>query len=147
MQLGGCLVRAMSRLCARAGTDGASPSELPSDVEEEWPEEKVLALVPWADLLNHSSAASERSLLQYDDTADAAVLFAHKSYAAGDEVFDSYGKNLTPSELLLDYGFVDTRNSISAITARAPPSAALGVLPVRARPPAGASHCGVCCMP
>lgn len=86
----------------------------------------MLALVPWADLLNHSSAASERSVLQYDDAADAAVLFAHKRYAAGDEVFDSYGKNLTPSELLLDYGFVDERNQISAITARPAPWRCLG---------------------
>lgn len=33
-------------------------------------------------------------------------------------MFDSYGRNLTPSELLLDYGFVDTRNRISAVTVR-----------------------------
>jgi SET domain len=85
-----------------------------ADVEAE----RVLALVPWADLLNHSSAASERSILQYDETNDAAVCFAHRDYSAGDEVFDSYGRALTPSELLLDYGFVDTKNKISAVTVR-----------------------------
>eukprot|EP00967_Tisochrysis_lutea_P059366 scaffold75684_cov20-Tisochrysis_lutea.AAC.1 len=30
---------------------------------------------------------------------------------AGEEVFDSYGCNLSPSDLLLDYGFVDPHNT------------------------------------
>ena len=51
---------------------------LDADVEDE----RVLALVPWADLLNHSSAASERSILQYDETNDAATCFAHKCAVA-----------------------------------------------------------------
>jgi hypothetical protein len=80
--------------------------------------DRILALVPWADTLNHCSSATERSILQYDVTNDAAVLFAHRDYAEGEEVFDSYGPSLTPAELLLDYGFVDAANSISAITVR-----------------------------
>jgi hypothetical protein len=80
----------------------------------------MLALVPWADSLNHCSTATERSVLQYDHANDAAVLFAHKDYAEGEEVFDSYGTWLTPSELLLDYGFVAERTKTSAITVCSP---------------------------
>jgi len=47
------------------------------------------------------------------------VLFAHRDYDPGDEVFDSYGTWLTPSELLMDYGFVDAANRNFAIQARA----------------------------
>lgn len=57
-------------------------------------------------------------MLQYDASADAAVLFAHRDYDAGDEVSESYGTWLTPSELLLDYGFVDEKNKTNAITVR-----------------------------
>lgn len=85
--------------------------------------ERLLTLVPWADSLNHCSTATERSVLQYDVSTDAAVLFAHRDYDAGDEVFESYGTWLTPSELLLDYGFVDEKNKTNAITVRSEPPA------------------------
>lgn len=78
----------------------------------------MLALVPWADSLNHCSTATERSVLQYDHANDSAVLFAHKDYEEGEEVFDSYGTWLTPSELLLDYGFVAGPTKTNAITVR-----------------------------
>ena len=74
--------------------------------------------MPWADGINHCSSAGERSVLQYDEAHDAAVLFAHRTYAAGEEVFDSYGTRLTPADLLLDYGFVDPKNKFAAITVR-----------------------------
>ena len=82
--------------------------------------ERMLALVPWADSLNHCSTATERSVLQYDHANDSAVLFAHKDYAEGEEVFDSYGTWLTPSELLLDYGFVAGPSKTNAITVCSP---------------------------
>ena len=107
--------------CAEGGSDSESEAARERAALLDDPDvqdERILALVPWADTLNHTSAASERSILQYDATNDAAVLFAHRDYAEGDEVFDSYGRNLTPSELLLDYGFVDMRNRISAVTVR-----------------------------
>lgn len=108
----GCVATRMSAspacsTCILAGSNGAVV---------EVPCERLLALVPWADSLNHCSTATERSVLQYDASADAAVLFAHRDYAAGDEVFESYGTWLTPSELLLDYGFVDEKNKTNAIT-------------------------------
>jgi SET domain len=92
------------------------PGSTPLDGAEEVEAERLLALVPWADTLNHCSTATERSVLQYDASEDAAVLFAHRDYQEGEEVFDSYGPWLTPSELLLDYGFVDEKNTMSAIT-------------------------------
>lgn len=39
-----------------------------------------------------------------------AVLRAHKSYFKGQQVFDSYGPQLTSVQLYLDYGFVDEEN-------------------------------------
>lgn len=49
-------------------------------------------------------------MLAFDVDADAALLRAHRDYAAGEEVFDSYGPLLSPCDLLLDYGFVDPAN-------------------------------------
>jgi len=70
----------------------------------------ALALVPWADLLQHSSEAGDASVLRYDVETETAFLCAHRDYAAGEEVHDSYGPGLSPSDLLMDYGFVDPHN-------------------------------------
>ena len=105
------------------------------DAEDELEEvevERILALVPWADTLNHSSDAWDRSILQYDHLEDVAVLFAHRDYKPGEEVYDSYGTWLTPSELLLDYGFVDAGNRNFAIQVPAE-SIAQPVSPVNAK--------------
>jgi len=71
----------------------------------------ALALVPWADMLCHSSLAGPESCLRYDSNLQSASLSAHRAYQPGEEVFDSYGCNLSPSDLLLDYGFVDPHNT------------------------------------
>lgn len=102
--------------------------------------ERILALVPWADTLNHSSEAWDRSILTYDADADAAVLFAHTDYAAGDEVYDSYGTWLTPSELLMDYAFVDPRNTNYAIQVPAE-SVAAPAAPINAALLDGLARC------
>lgn len=70
----------------------------------------VLALVPWADMLRHSSQAGQESCLHYNSDLEAVTLAAHRNYAPGEEVYDSYGPNLSPSDLLMDYGFVDEHN-------------------------------------
>ncbi|GJP38849.1 hypothetical protein CLOM_g653 [Closterium sp. NIES-68] len=67
----------------------------------------TLCLVPWADCLNHSSAATVVSCLAYDPDSRTARLGAHRAYAPGSEVFDSYGPWLSPRQLFLDHGFVD----------------------------------------
>ncbi|KAG6541758.1 hypothetical protein Mapa_016770 [Marchantia paleacea] len=74
-----------------------------------------IALVPWADMLNHSSAAGKESCLVYDSQTRTASLRAHKNYEEGEQVYDSYGPNLSPSQLLLDYGFVDKENRNYAV--------------------------------
>lgn len=71
----------------------------------------VLALVPWADLLCHSSEAGQEACLRYNCDLKAVVLYAHKAYQANEEVFDSYGPHLSPGDLLMDYGFVDPSNT------------------------------------
>jgi hypothetical protein len=77
--------------------------------------EETVALVPWADMLNHSSAAGRESCLVYDQRSGMATLQAHCAYSEGQQVFDSYGPNCSPSRLLLDYGFVDDENANHAV--------------------------------
>jgi hypothetical protein len=74
-----------------------------------------IALVPWADMLNHSSAAGKGSCLVYNPNSRIASLHAHRSYNQGEQVYDSYGPGLSPSKLLLDYGFVDSENQNHAV--------------------------------
>ena len=67
----------------------------------------ALALVPYADALNHSSTATEEALLRYDVETQSAVLSSHRSYQTGEQVFDSYGVNLSQRDLFMNYGFID----------------------------------------
>eukprot|EP00897_Mesotaenium_endlicherianum_P006022 jgi/Mesen1/5448/ME000272S04785 len=74
-----------------------------------------ISLVPWADMLNHSSAADASACLAFSAAAGCATLRAHTAYAAGQEVHDSYGPHLSAARLFLDYGFVDDANVIHSI--------------------------------
>lgn len=65
----------------------------------------ALALVPWADALNHSPNATSVSSLRFDEAANVATLRASRAYRAGEEVFDTYGVAKTPAETFLAYGF------------------------------------------
>lgn len=85
-------------------------------------------LVPWADMLNHSSSAGKESCLEYDCSKRVACLSAHTIYEEGEQVFDSYGPNLSPSQLLLDYGFVDDKNQNHSVDL---PATVLG--PIRSK--------------
>ncbi|KAF6255861.1 hypothetical protein COO60DRAFT_168180 [Scenedesmus sp. NREL 46B-D3] len=71
----------------------------------------VLALVPWADMLRHSSEAGEAAMLAYDPEARAALLAAHRPYAPGAEVFDSHGPSLSWADLVMDHGCVGEGSS------------------------------------
>ena len=70
-----------------------------------------LALVPYADLLNHSPYAS--SYFFYNSVPLSSerevTLYADRSYAKNDQVLISYGQK-SNAELLLLYGFVIDRN-------------------------------------
>ncbi|XP_078438211.1 rubisco methyltransferase family protein [Wolffia australiana] len=67
-----------------------------------------LALVPWADMLNHSSEAY--AFLDYDKSSQGIVFTTDRSYQPGEQVFISYGKK-SNGDLLLSYGFVPKEGS------------------------------------
>ncbi|GAA0143965.1 methyltransferase [Lithospermum erythrorhizon] len=65
-------------------------------------DEKV-ALVPWADMLNHSCEVE--TFLDYDKSSKGVVFTTDRGYLPGEQVFISYGKK-SNGDLLLSYGFV-----------------------------------------
>ncbi|KAF8410879.1 hypothetical protein HHK36_003416 [Tetracentron sinense] len=62
-----------------------------------------VALVPWADMLNHSCEVD--TFLDYDRVSKGVVFTTDRPYQPGEQVFISYGKK-SNGELLLSYGFV-----------------------------------------
>ncbi|GMY09625.1 ribulose-1,5 bisphosphate carboxylase/oxygenase large subunit N-methyltransferase, chloroplastic [Fagus crenata] len=62
-----------------------------------------VALVPWADMLNHSCEVE--TFLDYDKSSKGVVFTTDRAYQPGEQVFISYGKK-SNGELLLSYGFV-----------------------------------------
>ncbi|KAJ8899372.1 hypothetical protein K2173_018346 [Erythroxylum novogranatense] len=62
-----------------------------------------VALVPWADMMNHSCEVD--TFLDYDKSSLGVVFTTDRSYQPGEQVFISYGKK-SNGELLLSYGFV-----------------------------------------
>ncbi|GAB2285171.1 hypothetical protein Dimus_019623 [Dionaea muscipula] len=62
-----------------------------------------VALVPWADMLNHSCEV--QTYLDYDKSSKGVVFTTDRAYQPGEQVFISYGKK-SNGELLLSYGFV-----------------------------------------
>ncbi|KAL0914844.1 hypothetical protein M5K25_015228 [Dendrobium thyrsiflorum] len=62
-----------------------------------------VALVPWADMLNHNSEVE--TFLDYDKSSRGIVFSTDRVYQSGEQVFISYGKK-SNGELLLSYGFV-----------------------------------------
>ncbi|KAK9676625.1 hypothetical protein RND81_11G089100 [Saponaria officinalis] len=62
-----------------------------------------IALVPWADMLNHSCEVE--TYLDYDKSSKGIVFTTDRQYQPGEQVFISYGKK-SNGELLLSYGFV-----------------------------------------
>ncbi|WOH03103.1 hypothetical protein DCAR_0522495 [Daucus carota subsp. sativus] len=62
-----------------------------------------VALVPWADMLNHSCEVE--TFLDYDRSSQGVVFTTDRPYQPGEQVFISYGKK-SNGDLLLSYGFV-----------------------------------------
>ena len=46
--------------------------------------------------------------MTYDADLGAAVLLPERDYRAGEQLYDSYGPEASPQDLLLQFGFVDT---------------------------------------
>ncbi|KAM1016184.1 hypothetical protein ACFX13_046648 [Malus domestica] len=61
-----------------------------------------VALVPWADMLNHSCKVD--AFLDYDKSSQGVVFSTDEAYEPGEQVFISYGKK-SNGEILLSYGF------------------------------------------
>ncbi|KAF3645839.1 hypothetical protein FXO38_19456 [Capsicum annuum] len=62
-----------------------------------------VALVPWADMLNHNCEV--KTFLDYDRSSQGIVFTTDRAYLPGEQVFISYGRK-SNGELLLSYGFV-----------------------------------------
>ncbi|KAK0589624.1 hypothetical protein LWI29_016463 [Acer saccharum] len=62
-----------------------------------------VALVPWADMLNHNCEVE--TFLDYDKSTKGIVFTTDRQYQPGEQVFISYGRK-SNGELLLSYGFV-----------------------------------------
>jgi|APGre2960657444_1045066.scaffolds.fasta_scaffold10243_1 hypothetical protein len=71
----------------------------------------TLALVPWADLMNHDVNCGAH--LDWDGNAKAVVLRTDCEYAARQQVFCSYGPR-SNGELLISYGFCPPANDRNA---------------------------------
>jgi hypothetical protein len=71
-----------------------------------------LALIPGLDLCNHQFGAGTVLQLSKDDYW---TLFSSQSYAAGDQIFRSYGDDKDNLKLFLTYGFVvdDNPNNLA----------------------------------
>lgn len=62
-----------------------------------------IALVPWADMLNHSSQV--HATLDFDISSETVILTSDRAYGRMEQVFISYG-NKSNGELFLSYGFI-----------------------------------------
>ncbi|KAJ7546475.1 hypothetical protein O6H91_08G041200 [Diphasiastrum complanatum] len=62
-----------------------------------------LALVPWADMLNHSTEVN--AFLDVEASSKTVILELDRAYEKGEQVLISYGKR-SNAELLLSYGFI-----------------------------------------
>ncbi|KAL8478021.1 hypothetical protein ACS0TY_030066 [Phlomoides rotata] len=76
-----------------------------------------VALVPWADMLNHSCEIE--TFLDYDRSSQGVVFTTDRAYQPGEQVFISYGKK-SNGELLLSYGFVPREGTNPSDSAELP---------------------------
>jgi histone-lysine N-methyltransferase SETD3 len=80
----------------------------------------ALALVPWADFVNHAPSATAH--LDWEEGASGGdsgcvVLRTERPYAAGEEIFASYGQRAS-GDLLLSYGFALEDNPHETVALR-----------------------------
>ncbi|CAM8978757.1 unnamed protein product [Rhodiola kirilowii] len=78
------------------------PQLFPEEVRLPSLNDKV-ALVPWADMFNHSCEV--QTFLDYDESSQGVVFTTDRQYQPGEQVFITYGKK-SNGNLLLSYGFV-----------------------------------------
>ena len=73
------------------------------DLGEVEPQE---ALLPYVDMVNHSSKADMTHLF-YDDQLDGIVILATKDIPKGTEILFNYSKTFTNLKFFLTYGFIN----------------------------------------
>jgi hypothetical protein len=73
---------------------------------------KIVSMVPFADLLNHRTGLNNARLFF---KRDGLVMKTIKSCKRGDQLYNTYG-DLGNSELLLQYGFIDSDNPFTQIS-------------------------------
>jgi len=74
--------------------------------------DRKLALIPWADMLNHKPEV--RTFIDWEEDSNAVTFRTDKEYKKGEEVFVSYGPR-SSGDLLLTYGFVPSTASDPAV--------------------------------
>ena len=65
-----------------------------------------LALVPWADALNHDVYAGSKAMLKFNARTGFAEMRASSTFPVGAEVYCSYEPGISRQDQLLNYGFV-----------------------------------------
>lgn len=73
--------------------------------------DSTLALIPWADMLNHSPGVATH--IDWDEAEQAVCFRVDEDYKEGAEVFTSYGPR-SSGDLLLTYGFVPRNRKVQA---------------------------------
>ena len=66
--------------------------------------------MPWADTFNHESSPTTRWSYISESNRKGWYLKTEKTIEAGSEIFDTYNRKKTNSELLNQYGFVVENN-------------------------------------
>ena len=99
-------------------------------------------LLPVIDLLNHDPQNSCTTLRRHQGTGNEDggadswfVMVAEREIAMGEEIFHSYGSNMTSAQLLQTFGFVSRKHSSDAVAAAAsdPPKGSQTATPVGLR--------------
>jgi hypothetical protein len=99
-------------------------------------------LLPVIDLLNHDPKNTCTTLRRHQGTGNNGgdddgcfVMVAEREIAKGEEIFHSYGSDMTSAQLLQTFGFVSRKHSSDAVAAAAsdPPKVSQSATPVGLR--------------
>ena len=119
-----------------AGTMGTTNNKNKTNISYDGP-----FLLPVIDLLNHDPQNSCTTLRRHQGTGSNGdggsgdscfVMVAEREIAKGEEIFHSYGSDMTSAQLLQTFGFVSRKHSSDAVAAAAsdPPKVSQSATPV-----------------
>ena len=104
---------AFRRACACISTRGFHLEPDASSRQEEGATYSGPFLLPYIDLLNHSTS-SPCTTLRRDPADGAFTMIAERSLLQGEEVCHAYGTDLTSAQLLQTFGFVEEGTALRA---------------------------------